>query len=77
MFNVGEGEAILIVFPDKRAWLVDGGCTNSVGPNARLAQLLQNYLESNALTLFPGQAEETTLESTNGGLAFVVRVAPP
>jgi competence protein ComEC len=51
MFNVGEGEAILIVHPDKRTWLVDGGVTNSLGPNAQLAQLLQHYLERNGLTL--------------------------
>lgn len=51
MFNVGEGEAILIVFPDRRTWLVDGGCGNSPGPNAQLAQLLAGYLQERALTL--------------------------
>ncbi len=51
MFNVGEGEAILIIFPDKRTWLVDGGVSNTSGPNVQLAQLLGSYLQSNALTL--------------------------
>lgn len=30
MFNVGKGEAILLTFPGKRAWLLEGGCTNSL-----------------------------------------------
>jgi competence protein ComEC len=51
MFNVGGGEAILVVFPDKRTWLVDGGVSNSPIPNATLAKLLRTYLETNGLTL--------------------------
>lgn len=51
MFNVGEGEAILIVFPDRRTWLVDGGSSNSPSHNAQLAGLLQTYLEDNRLLL--------------------------
>jgi competence protein ComEC len=51
MFSVGEGEAILIVFPGGATWLVDGGVTNSAGPNAKLGGLLVAYLESRGLTL--------------------------
>jgi competence protein ComEC len=51
MFSVGEGEAILIAFPGGKAWLVDGGTTNSVGPNEQLAGLLVGYLERRGLTL--------------------------
>jgi len=51
MFAVGEGEAIVVVFPDRRTWLVDGGTTNSSRPNERLGQLLVAYLERRGLTL--------------------------
>jgi len=46
MFRVPEGEAILIVFPDNTAWLVDGGNTNHKPDNSALAKGLQTYLES-------------------------------
>lgn len=45
MLRVPEGEAILIVFPDQTAWLVDGGNTNRVADNANLATVLQAHLE--------------------------------
>lgn len=51
MFNVGEGEAILVVFPGRRTWLIDGGCTNSFVPNAQLGHLLVGYLEDHDLML--------------------------
>ncbi len=49
MFRVPEGEAILIVFPDNTAWLVDGGNTNKESDNIDLAKALQTYLESRPL----------------------------
>ncbi len=51
MFSVGEGEAILVVFPGGRTWLIDGGTTNSLSPNERLGQLLVGHLEARGLTL--------------------------
>jgi competence protein ComEC len=51
MFNVGSGEAILIVLPDKQAWLVDGGSTNSPLRNEELGGKLARYLKSNKLKL--------------------------
>ena len=51
MFNVGEGEAILVIFPGRRTWLIDGGSTNSPGPNERLGRLLVVYLEGRGLML--------------------------
>jgi competence protein ComEC len=51
MFNVGEGEAILVVFPDRRTWLIDGGTTNNLKPNETLGDLLVGYLEARGLTL--------------------------
>jgi competence protein ComEC len=51
MFNVGEGEAILLVFPDKRAWLIDGGSSNSTNLNQVLGQQIVAYLEGAGLTL--------------------------
>lgn len=51
MFAVGDGEAILIVFPDRQAWLVDGGTTNNSAPNKRLGELLVEHLRRRGLTL--------------------------
>lgn len=51
IFNVGHGEAILVVFPGDRAWLVDGGNTNTESVNDEVGQLLVGYLESRGLTL--------------------------
>jgi competence protein ComEC len=51
MFSVGEGEAILVVFPDRRTWLIDGGTSNTAGLNAKLGGLLVGYLEAHGLTL--------------------------
>ena len=49
MFRVPKGEAILIVFPDNTAWLVDGGNTNRESDNIDLAKALQTHLESRPL----------------------------
>jgi competence protein ComEC len=51
MFSVGHGEAILLIFPGGRTWLVDGGTSNSLGPNEQLGRLLLGYLEARGLTL--------------------------
>jgi competence protein ComEC len=51
MFSVGEGEAILLIFPGGRTWLVDGGTTNRPGPNDDLARVLIRYLEGRGLRL--------------------------
>jgi competence protein ComEC len=51
MFSVGEGEAILLVFPGGRTWLIDGGSTNNPGPNQKLGHLLVAYLEGRGLSL--------------------------
>ncbi len=47
MFHVGEGEAVLVIFPDKRTWLVDGGCSR----NPALGKGLAAYLASRTLVL--------------------------
>lgn len=51
MFNVGDGEAILISFPGRRAWLVDGG--SGIGPkkNQTLGQQLAAHLQQSNLQL--------------------------
>lgn len=51
MFYVGEGECILIVFPNKDAWLVDCGRTTAKTSNEKLADDLITYLEENELFL--------------------------
>src|SRR5262249_9386300 len=51
MFNVGEGEASLLVFPDKRTWLIDGGSSNSQSLNHSLGTQIVAYLETAGLTL--------------------------
>ena len=51
MFNVGHGEAILLILPTGRVWLVDGGNTNNKSPNDELADLIVKHLEARSLTL--------------------------
>src|SRR5947209_2596896 len=51
MFNIGGGEAILLVFPGNRAWLVDGGCSNSASLNQQLGDGLVKYLQERKLVL--------------------------
>ena len=51
MFNVKDGEAILLVFPGKRAWLIDGGSGNGDAHNQKLGGLLATYLQAAGLTL--------------------------
>lgn len=51
MFHVANGECILIVFPNKDAWLVDCGRTTRKKSNEKLAEDLIAYLEKNKLFL--------------------------
>lgn len=52
MFNVGSGEAVLVVFPNDRVWIVDCGSGNHWrGDNRILGQGLAAYLASERLTL--------------------------
>ena len=51
MFNLGDGEAILIVFPNRRAWLVDGGSGSGNKNNQKLGELLAAHLKERKLTL--------------------------
>lgn len=50
MFNVGKGEAVLIVFPNSNAWLIDIGC-NSTSANTQLGNWVVQYLVDHDLTL--------------------------
>lgn len=51
MFNVGGGEAILLVFPGKRAWLVDCGSGSGDRKNETLGTRLAEYLAERGLVL--------------------------
>ncbi len=78
MFNVGKGEAILLIFDDERAWLMDCG-TNSRPRNNRLGELMVEYLEEHDLmlnTIIPSHphfdhagAIETILGSSSAHIA--------
>lgn len=51
VFNVGDGEAILLVFPGRRAWLIDGGSGSGPARNERLGRELAAYLRQRGLVL--------------------------
>ncbi len=51
MFYVGHGEANLIVFPDRRAWIVEVGSSNGWSDTDALGVLLAQYLIDEDLTL--------------------------
>jgi competence protein ComEC len=51
MFNVGDGEAILIAFPNRRAWLVDGGSGSGATKNLTLGQQLAAHIQQRNLIL--------------------------
>jgi glyoxylase-like metal-dependent hydrolase (beta-lactamase superfamily II) len=52
MFNVGEGECILVVFPNERAWIIDCGSGNSTGgDNQKLGAGVGAYLLERGLKL--------------------------
>ena len=51
MFYVGHGEANLIVFPDRRAWIIEVGSSSGWPDNDALGALLAQYLFNEDLTL--------------------------
>ncbi len=52
MFNVGAGEAVLVVLPDGRVWIVDCGSGNHPkGDNRKLGKGVANYMAAEGLTL--------------------------
>lgn len=51
MFNVGEGEIILLVYPKKQAWIIDCGVKKKTKHNATLGTKLKKYLEDRNLVL--------------------------
>ncbi len=52
MFNVGEGECILVAFPNQRAWIIDCGSGNSSGgDNQTLGVGVGAYLVERGLKL--------------------------
>lgn len=76
MLSVGEGEAILLIFPGGRAWLVDGGSTNSLATNDRLGQLLIGYLEARGLMLEACVASHPHVDHV-GALATILTSPSP
>src|SRR5262249_198298 len=76
MFNVGGGEAILITFPNRHAWLVDGGCGSGDTKNQTLGQQLAAHLRANSLTLealVPSHPHKDHV----GAVASLLRAGPP
>lgn len=52
MFNVGAGEAVLVVFPNGRVWIVDCGSGNhTMGDNRILGRGIASYMAGNGLAL--------------------------
>ena len=51
MFHLGNGECILITFPNKHAWLVDAGKGSGSTVNETLAGEIVEFLRDNTLTL--------------------------
>lgn len=51
MFNIGEGEAVLVTFPNRTCWLFDAGVGTHPSPHRRLGGLLIDLLEANETTL--------------------------
>jgi competence protein ComEC len=75
MFNVKDGEAILLVFPGKRAWLIDGGSGNGDAHNQTLGGLLATHLKTAGLkleVLIPSHAHKDHA----GALASLLRAHP-
>lgn len=75
MFNVGAGEAILVIFPPSRAWLVDGGTTNGDAKNEILGEKLADYLKSNNLKLEALVASHPHKDHV-GAVAYLLRKNP-
>ena len=76
MFNVGDGEAILIAFPNRRAWLVDGGSGSGTKNNQALGQQLAAHLQQRNLVLealVPSHPHKDHV----GAVAALLRAGPP
>ena len=76
MFNVGDGEAILIAFPNRRAWLVDGGSGSGPKKNQKLGQQLSAHLKNSNLVLealVPSHPHKDHV----GAVAALLRAEPP
>ncbi len=76
MFNVGDGEAVLIAFPNRRAWLVDGGSGSGTAKNLELGRRLSTHLRERDLVLealVPSHPHKDHL----GALAALLRAGPP
>ncbi|MCI0427674.1 MAG: hypothetical protein L0Z46_06630 [Nitrospiraceae bacterium] len=76
MFNVGDGEAILIAFPNRRAWLVDGGSGSGTKNNQELGQQLAAHLHQSNLMLeafVPSHPHKDHV----GAVASLLRAKPP
>ena len=67
MFNVGEGEVVLLVFPNDHVWLVDGGSSTGTTINGKLATALADYLKKRRLFL---EAIVLSHPHTDHGLAL-------
>ena len=76
MFNVGDGEVIVIAFPNRRAWVVDGGVGVGSTKNQKLGELLAAHLRERNLVLealVPSHPHKDHL----GALAALLRAGPP
>ena len=78
MFNVRSGEAILLVFPNKKAWVVDcgssGGQTIS-SRNGKLGTALAAYLNQRNLKLEAIIPSHAHIDH-GGGLRWLLQAAP-
>jgi competence protein ComEC len=51
MFNVGDGEAVVVTFPGKRSWIIDAGSSKNARRNEKLGDCLASYFSDEALIL--------------------------
>ncbi len=76
MFNVGEGECILVAFPNGRAWIVDCGSGNSsTGDNQRLGTAVGAYLLERGLKLEALVPSHPHIDHA-GGYRFLLQAKP-
>lgn len=75
MFNVGSGEAILLIFPPSRVWLVDGGTTNGKIKNEILGKELAKYLKSRDLILESLVASHPHVDHV-GAVSYLLKKKP-
>ncbi len=77
MFNVGEGECILVAFPNKRAWIIDCGSGNSIGgDNQRLGAPVGAYLVERGLKLEALVTSHPHIDHA-GGYRSLLQAKPP